>query len=59
MTFSPDGRWLAAVGSGGQTIELWELTTGREVPHIAENMKYAILFVSFSPDSTVMFTGDL
>jgi WD40 repeat protein/tRNA A-37 threonylcarbamoyl transferase component Bud32 len=55
LTFSPDGRLLAALGLRG-TIRLWNVADGRQAgTDIAPSQ--AIVKFGFSPDSTRLFTA--
>ena len=56
LTFSPDGRLLAAVGLGGEIV-LWNVrrrALERSLRHSA-----AVVTVRFSPDGKTIATGDL
>jgi RNA polymerase sigma factor (sigma-70 family) len=57
LTFSPDGKLVAAGGSGGHgtrigTISLWEVATGKEVRRI----EGGFLPLCFSPDGRMLAT---
>jgi WD40 repeat protein len=56
ITYSPDGRWLAA-GFGDGTIRLWDTATGLERV-IHNKLLGAILSLAFSPDSKKLASGN-
>lgn len=53
LTFSPEGKWLAAATAGGGVI-LWETNTGREDRRIDAPAMY----LSFSPDGKRLACSD-
>jgi hypothetical protein len=57
MTFSPDGKTLVLVGPDRETVQFWEVATGRkrlELPHTT-----ILLAMTFSPDGNRFLTGGL
>jgi WD40 repeat protein/serine/threonine protein kinase/tetratricopeptide (TPR) repeat protein len=63
LTFSPDGRWLAAgfgelhwfVGDHDQVVKVWDLASGQEaatLPH-----RNTVPSLAFSPDSATLATA--
>jgi WD40 repeat protein/serine/threonine protein kinase/tetratricopeptide (TPR) repeat protein len=56
VTFSRNGRWLAAGGSDGK-VYLWEAATGRELPPVRGHAA-GVLSVAFSPDSRLLVSAD-
>ncbi len=69
VAISPDGRWVAAgammsypAGPQSSTLEVWDLTTRREVPHLWRNKQGVlasswVTSVAFSPDGTRLLAG--
>jgi WD40 repeat protein len=55
LTFSPDGRWLAAAESGG--IRLWDVGTRREIRRLTLDDPPVMTAVVFSPDGRILFSG--
>jgi WD40 repeat protein len=51
VTFSPDGRFLAAVAEEGRTIKLWEAQTGTASMTWQWSQVRRIKCLAFSPDS--------
>jgi WD40 repeat protein len=52
VTFSPDGRWLAAVGGG---VKVLDASSGKEVA--APQHRYYPSCAAFSPDGTTLATS--
>ena len=57
LTISPDGRWLASGGEGGE-VKLWDLQTGREVRSFT-GLRNSVTSVAFSPDGAMLAAGSL
>ncbi|MFN3393367.1 MAG: hypothetical protein ACK41G_03745 [Candidatus Thermochlorobacter sp.] len=55
IAFSPDGKWLAAVGSD-ETMRVWSLTSGKEA-YLFKAARGKQQTVAFSPDSKLIATG--
>src|SRR5262249_36130533 len=56
VTFSPDGRWLAAAGEGG-TLHFWEASTG-EYRHPLSHQDIKASCVAFSPNGRLLASGN-
>lgn len=56
MAFSPDGRWLAAVG-GGVEVELWQLDRETPEPRFLRGHRARGWGLAFSPDSRRLTTA--
>ncbi|MBX3747113.1 MAG: protein kinase [Verrucomicrobiae bacterium] len=56
VKFSPDGKWVAASGSGG-FVKVWEAATGREVFELP-GLSGIVFGLCFSPDGQAMAAGD-
>jgi WD40 repeat protein len=60
LTFSPNGRWLAAASSGKNrgdpALEIWE-TSGWRTVHLLSDFKGPLHRVAFSPDSRWLATA--
>ena len=56
FALSPDGLTLATEGSGGETINLWDLGGGRE-PRTLDGHTSFVRSVAFSPDSHILASG--
>ena len=54
MSFSPDGRWLAA--GSENSVQLWEVSTGRET-WAKTNHSEEVRSVAFSPDGHWLASG--
>ena len=52
LMFSPDGRWLAS-GAAGNAVEIWNLTSGRELLKLSPAFKA----IWFSADGSSVTTG--
>ena len=55
VAFSPDGKTLAANG-GGSTINLWDVTTGRELLTSTQKSDW-IRSIAVSPDGHILASG--
>jgi WD40 repeat protein len=55
LAFSPDGRWLAAAGSGGP-VRVWDLSRGRAL-HSVVGRGVRAQSLAFSPDGRWLATG--
>jgi len=56
FALSPDGLTLATEGSGGETINLWDLGGGREPRTLVGHTSF-VNSVAFSPDSHILASG--
>ncbi len=54
LAFSPDGRWIAAVGDS--SVLVWEVATGAPLFRL-EGHEGRVLSVCFSPDGRLLATG--
>ena len=59
MAFSPDGKVIIAAGPGkhGETIRVWEATTGKEVVRFGEAEEYLLQGTTFSSDGNAVAVG--
>ncbi len=58
VTFSPDGKWLAATGDSDKTVHVWEVATWKKVATLT-GAKDAYYAAAFSPDSRTLAAGAL
>ncbi|RPJ21855.1 MAG: hypothetical protein EHM33_25040, partial [Chloroflexi bacterium] len=61
VTFSPDGTQLAAISgssTAGNTIKLWDATTGRELLTLAGHTGW-VMGIAFSPDGKRLISTSL
>ena len=54
--FSPDGRTLAIAGGKGR-VELWDVSTRKELRELRDPIRAALAVVRFSPDGRVLAAG--
>ncbi|NJN98404.1 MAG: WD40 repeat domain-containing protein [Anaerolineales bacterium] len=62
VAFSPDGKLLAAGAYSEDSVHLWQISTGEELPSLQEqsllDKRYgAALSLAFSPDGAVLASG--
>jgi WD40 repeat protein len=55
LTFSPDGRWLAATTADERFIRVWEVATGKVVANLVGMGKQ----LAFSPDGQLLAIGSV
>jgi hypothetical protein len=51
--FSPDGKTLAA-GGEEDTVRLWDVATGKELPHRPAGRQFVLGAMAFSPDGRLL-----
>jgi len=57
ISFSSDGRWLAAAGRFDATIRRWDATTGSELPPLVNPLDRFVSTVAFTPDNHWLLSG--
>jgi serine/threonine protein kinase/Tol biopolymer transport system component len=57
VTFSPDGKTLAASDNNGHTY-LWNVATGSQTAAVTDSGSSGAFSVAFSPDGKTLATGD-
>jgi WD40 repeat protein len=58
VTFSPDGKWLAAGGCGDMTVHVWEVGAWRKVATLTAS-KDSCYSLAFSPDGLTLACGSV
>ena len=58
ISFSPDGIHIA-LGSDDNTVQIWDMRTGKEIMMPLEGHISCIVSVSFSPDGTHIVSGSI
>ena len=56
LTFSPDSRLLASVGSGDKDVKLWNLATCQEIATLS-GRESGLHGLAFSPDGAFLAAG--
>jgi WD40 repeat protein len=56
VAFSPNGRWLGSVGSGGH-ISVWDASTGGSHSALRDPGKKPLVTLAFHPHHNVLATG--
>lgn len=56
VTFSPDGKTIAAIGDLEDTIKLWDTTTGEQL-RAPEGLASGVYSIAFSPDGSLIASG--
>jgi WD40 repeat protein len=56
--FSPDGKFLATIGQGDETLRIWDVATGRQLHRLTPGPR-ALWYLAFSRDSRVLALGGL
>jgi uncharacterized protein (TIGR03067 family) len=56
VALSPDGKWIAASGTPGTTVRLWDVATGKEIA-VLPGHESEVMTVVFSQDGKRLFTA--
>jgi len=56
ITFSPDGKSLAAIVNGNQ-VDLYDAASGKKLQTFSDSNKYGITSMAFSPDGKILAYG--
>ena len=58
VTFSPGGKTLATINSGG-TVQLWDVATGQQIGYPLTGDGYGVNSITFTPDGKTLATSSL
>jgi WD40 repeat protein len=58
VDFTPDGKTFATSGGGAQGVQLWDVSTGREVAGFGRDDARTLVRFLFSPDGKLLADGD-
>jgi len=56
VTFSPDGKWIAAAAVGGNVVRMWDSASGEEIARFEGN-KTGVMSLCFSPNGKRLVVG--
>lgn len=56
VTFSPDGKWIAAAAVGANVVRMWDVESGHEIARFEGN-KTGVMSLCFSPDGKRLVVG--
>ncbi len=57
ISFSPDGKWLAACSGGNGTVYFWSAETGQLAFALQQNNEHDVHDIAFTPDELWLATG--
>jgi WD40 repeat protein len=57
LALSPDSQVLASLGHNGESIKLWDLSSGKSLRWFSGRAFWVVLAAAFSPDGGILATG--